>query len=145
METDRMVTQGRGAMTAAEFKTRREAVGATQQWVAKSLGRTVVTIKRWESGKCPVPDAAAALIEGVEEWGLHSLADLRATLEPPGCEPAGGLMVVLTRYRTESAFRAAFEHSKYSAAIHGMWVAAAREALVREGFEVLIRYDETPA
>jgi DNA-binding XRE family transcriptional regulator len=129
-------------MSASEFKTRREAIGATQQWVAKRLGHIPGTVKRWESGKCPVPFIAATLIRDTEEWAAAALADLRATLDPPCQQPSEVNVVTLTRYRDDTAFRAAFGNSKYSASIHAMWIARAREALVRDGYRVQIEYSE---
>ncbi|MDR1633745.1 MAG: helix-turn-helix domain-containing protein [Bifidobacteriaceae bacterium] len=57
-------------MSAAEFKTRREATGATQQWVARQLGHTTGTVNRWESGKCPVPVVAANLVRETDQSQL---------------------------------------------------------------------------
>lgn len=127
-------------MSAAEFKTRREATGATQQWVAKRLGHTPGTVKRWESGRCPVPLVAANLIRETEDWATSMLADLRAALDPSGSDPTGAGPVTLHRYRDEAAFTAAFGRSKYSASIHAMWVARARERLAYEGYHVEIEY-----
>jgi DNA-binding XRE family transcriptional regulator len=127
-------------MTAAEFKTRREATGATQSWVAKRLGHTPGTVKRWESGRCPVPLVAVTLIEDTEEWATRTLADLRATLDPPEVGAVDGKVITLERFCDDAAFRTAFGPSKYSASIHAMWLARAREALVSEGYEVRIEY-----
>jgi transcriptional regulator with XRE-family HTH domain len=135
-----MSDDGVRIMSAAEFKTRREATGATQSWVARRLGHTPGTVKRWESGRCPVPLVAVTLIEDTEEWAAGALADLRATLDPPGLEPPDDTVITLERYRDDATFRAAFGPSKYSASIHAMWLARAREALVRDGYRVRIEY-----
>ena len=125
-------------MSAAEFKTRREALGATQQWVARRLGHTAGTVKRWEAGKCAVPLPAANLIRDAETWATEALADIRATLDPPCQEP--GSVVTLIRYLNDSTFYADFGNSKYSASIHAMWVARVRESLAKDGYTVVIKY-----
>lgn len=53
-------------MTAAEFRTVREYLGLTAEWVADQLGVALRTVRRWEHGHSPIPDGVRQQMEAWE-------------------------------------------------------------------------------
>ncbi|KJR10258.1 helix-turn-helix domain-containing protein [Gordonia sihwensis] len=49
-------------MTSAEFRVARETLGLTTSWLATQFGVDERTVRRWDTGENPVPDARAALM-----------------------------------------------------------------------------------
>jgi transcriptional regulator with XRE-family HTH domain len=52
-----------------ELRERREALGLTQEAVARAVGVTGNTLSRWERGERPSPHALAALLRFYEDGG----------------------------------------------------------------------------
>lgn len=55
-------------MTPAEFKTLRESLGLTAQWLATRFTVSLRTIRNWEDGATPVPDAIAEELLNLEAF-----------------------------------------------------------------------------
>jgi transcriptional regulator with XRE-family HTH domain len=53
-------------MTDAEFRTAREFLGLTGEWLADHLGVSARTVRHWEQGKYPIPDGVRLAIEDLE-------------------------------------------------------------------------------
>jgi DNA-binding transcriptional regulator YiaG len=50
-------------MTPAQFKAAREAIGHTQDSLAREWGTKIRRIGRWEQGTCPIDPIAAYCIQ----------------------------------------------------------------------------------
>lgn len=53
-------------MTDAEFRTIREFLGLTGDWLAAHLGVSARTVRHWEQGKYSIPDGVRLAIEDLE-------------------------------------------------------------------------------
>ena len=53
-------------MKPEELKRRREALGMTQDDLARELGVKMMTVSRWERGVYPIPRHIALAIEAIE-------------------------------------------------------------------------------
>lgn len=54
-------------MTAAEFRTVREWLAVTGDWLAGHLGVNPRTIRSWEQGRDPIPDGVRLDLEALED------------------------------------------------------------------------------
>lgn len=50
-------------MTADEFRAALKSLGLRQRWLAERLGVETSTVNRWATGKAPVPQYAAYVLE----------------------------------------------------------------------------------
>ena len=85
------------AVTPAELKTAREALGLPSEWVADTAQVALRTVRHWETGATRVPDDVAA---AVELLAADICAHARGLL---GEHTAGP--VTLLRYRDEETLR----------------------------------------
>jgi transcriptional regulator with XRE-family HTH domain len=53
-------------MKPEELRRRREALGMTQDDLARELGVKMMTISRWERGVYPIPRHIALAVEAIE-------------------------------------------------------------------------------
>lgn len=53
-------------MKPEELKRRREALGLTQEQLARALDVAVMTISRWERGVNPIPHYIGLALEAIE-------------------------------------------------------------------------------
>ena len=53
-------------MKPEELKRRREALGLTQEQLARELAVAVMTVSRWERGVNPIPYHIALALEAIE-------------------------------------------------------------------------------
>lgn len=61
-------------MTPAEFKTVRESLGLSAQWLASRLSVSLRSIRHWEDGEIPIPDGVAAELLNLEDY-VEAAAD----------------------------------------------------------------------
>ena len=52
-------------MRPSKFRSVRQKLRLTQAELSHLLGVKELTVARWEGGKCRIPNAAAALVEGM--------------------------------------------------------------------------------
>lgn len=135
-------------MTAAEFRTLREACGLSQQAAANFFIPRVhlTSVQGWESGRSRVPAGVAddlrrldALLERAVLEMLDAWRDLAARHGEPDA-------VALLRWRTPAAY-AATHHAAEGLphGTHGALVTRAATALRRAGATVQIGYAEDAA
>lgn len=128
-------------MTSAEFKTVRESLGLTAQWIAEHCpnrdgGRGVQlrSVQYWEAGRTAVPADVADWLVGIEAGISQAVAQALAVVAK--APPVG--FVALVRYRTDAdlwQFRQDFR--PLPAACHAMLLGRLRAALAER--EVLSR------
>lgn len=109
-------------MTDAEFRTIREFLGLTSDWLAAHLGVSARTVRHWEQGKYPVPDGVRLAIEDLENrTGQFVGGCIDALMDLP--EP--GVIV----YRNDAEYHAAHPEISFPASWH-------RAAVARIALEV---------
>lgn len=91
-------------MTAAEFRTLRDALGLSVEACCRIFGVADRTIRRWDSGRLPVPPQVADELRAIDaDYDAAAAALIRhytdLSNQHGGAPPAGGL--VLLRYRTD--------------------------------------------
>lgn len=59
-------------MKPEELQCRREALGLTQEQLARELDVTVTTVSRWERGVFPVPHYIGLALEALERRGKEA-------------------------------------------------------------------------
>lgn len=103
-------------MTDAEFKTVREFLGLTGDWLAAHLHVDPRTIRHWEAGKYPIPDGVRLEIERLEEvTGVFIGSVVEALMDMP--DP--GVIV----YRNDAEYHAAHPEIGFPASWHRAVVA----------------------
>lgn len=91
-------------MTDAEFRTLRDALGLSVDACCRIFGVADRTIRRWDSGRLPVPPPVAAELRAIDaDYDEAAAALIRKytdlSNQHGGAPPAGG--VILLRYRTD--------------------------------------------
>lgn len=103
-------------MTDAEFRTIREFLGLSGDWLAAHLGVSARTVRHWEQGKYPVPDGVRLAIEDLENrTGQFVGGCIDALMDLP--EP--GVIV----YRNDAEYHAAHPEIEFPASWHRAVVA----------------------
>lgn len=94
-------------MYGAEFRTLRQSLGLSQEWVARQLGiRQKKTISFWENRPDPVPNDAVKLVSAI--WVQINAAATAAGVQVQEAKKAAGdqpLYVQLLVYRSERDLR----------------------------------------
>ena len=126
-------------MSCAQFKTLRESLGVTTQWVADAVQVNLRTAQRWEATLTP-PDDAVMLLEhwlAVFHRQMGTLLDELRTFEDEHGYPDTLEMV---RYRTlQSAQRAG---NDWPEEMHNGFLRYALLTLTFEGYDLRINYCE---
>lgn len=105
-------------MTDAEFRTIREWLGVSSEWLAGHLGVSTRTIRHWEAGKYPIPDGVRLEIERLEEQtGEFVGRVVDALLDVP--DP------VVVVYRSDAEYHAAHPEVGFPASWHRRVIARA--------------------
>lgn len=123
-------------MTPAEFKTLRESLGLTTEWLAQWAGVNDRTVKYWESGskntyRAVIPPGVAEGLQAIEaevEAMAKALADLA---EAQGAKT--GSTVALLRYKNEEDLLAKNPGWPYPNRTHGVIMSMARSLLAQRG------------
>lgn len=87
-------------MDPGEFQAVREYLGLTTEALAGMLGVRHDTVRRWESGRDPIPTRVREEVEQIEEYTAAAVGELVAALRDAR-DPA----VIV--YRTDAAMHAA--------------------------------------
>lgn len=103
-------------MTDAEFRTVREFLGLTGEWLAGHLSVTVRTIYHWEAGKFRIPDGVRLEMEDLEARTGEFIGGVVAALMDL---PDPGAFV----YRTDADYHAAHPEIEFPASWHRTVVA----------------------
>lgn len=103
-------------MTDAEFKTVREFLGLTGDWLAAHLHVDPRTVRNWEAGKYPIPDGVRLEIERLEEVTatfIDGVVDALMDMPDPG--------VIV--YRNDAEYHEAHPEIEFPASWHRAVVA----------------------
>jgi transcriptional regulator with XRE-family HTH domain len=103
-------------MTDAEFKTIREFLGLTSEWLASHLGVDPRTIRHWEAGKYQIPDGVRLEVERLEEVTggfIGNVVDALMDMPDPG----------VFVYRNDAEYHAAHPEIEFPASWHRAVVA----------------------
>jgi transcriptional regulator with XRE-family HTH domain len=125
-------------MTAAEFKTIRESLGVSIQWLAKEVGVKPRSVMAWESGQTEITASAAHMLERLE-LAVEIQVDDAVTelLENPDTPEE----ITLIRYRNDTEFWQSIPGSKpFTATMHAAMLARARRDLKSLGKNVEIKF-----
>lgn len=126
-------------MTPAEFKTLREYLGLSGQWVASQLFVSLRTVQHWESGRNAVSEKAERLLEQID--GLFESKIGKALADAYELSASGEHQVSLFRYPDdESLWQADSEMQGIPSAAHASLLARIRRELLQNGFSVQINY-----
>lgn len=119
-------------MTPAEFKTIRESLGLSAQWIANHLGVSLRTVRYWEAGeRVNIPDKSAVNLADMDA-GFGALVE-QALVNPPS---------VLVRYHTDAGlWRTRPDLAPLPAVAHAALLARIRTAILARGGTVSIEYD----
>ena len=108
-------------MNPETFRSKREALGLTQEQVAAAHDVNLRTAQRWESTHTP-PDYAVAWLDALAEEFMEqfdAVVDEASTLSE---ERDGDVDFTLTRYRTEESYRRAHGDSRFPWTVHCMLI-----------------------
>jgi len=109
-------TKGPDMTADASFRTRREALGLSAQWVAENLPNrngtptAIRTIQYWDAGGFP-PDRADeldALLDRFEDWISDELDQLESAIEGLTSDDELTTIIYLPRPRDEAALSALY-------------------------------------
>jgi len=132
-------------MTAAEFRTLRDALGLSVEACCRIFAVADRTIRRWDAGRLPVPPQVAAELRAIDaDYDAAAGAAARRCAEliahHGGAPPEGG--AILLRYRTDddlARYRPDLRHLGTQA--HGAMIDRAARALRAEcGIEPRIEW-----
>lgn len=87
-------------LSAATFRAMREGLGLSQAYVAEETGVSAQTVKRWESGRYPVPDDVSEWIILLKHRSDEVVIGAFESLMEAGAEGT----VDLSYYRTQEEF-----------------------------------------
>lgn len=118
-------------MTPAELKTLREALGLSQDQLARLAGVQGRTIRHWEAGRNSAPDDVAAMVAridaGLDRQVQQALTTARELIAQAGRLPD---CIDLLRYRTDADLWAAHpDYAPLPVTTHAVMLARTRRAL----------------
>jgi transcriptional regulator with XRE-family HTH domain len=105
------------ALTAAEFRVAREALGVTGDWLAARLSVTDRQVRRWEAGTTPVPAGVADELRGLADAQDAFVDAVIEALREDGPDHVDGQAWV-TVYPSDTAYLADHPDSPWSAGWH---------------------------
>jgi len=96
-----MATNNR-VMTPAEFKTIRESLGLTAQWIAANAGVKLRTAQYWEAGRMAVPADVASMLDRIDKILDSAVAQAVAHIDELAEHHGAPPEITLVRYRTDA-------------------------------------------
>lgn len=129
-------------MGPAEFKTLRESLGLTAQWVCNRAGVALRTLRYWEAGeRVKIPKDVCAMLMEVDASFDNAVSHACAQTEGLGKNHGAPAAVTLLRYRTDAdLWRFRSDMKGLPATAHAALLARLRTALVARGVTVSIIY-----
>lgn len=89
-------------MTAAEFRTLRDALGLSVDVCCRLFGVADRTIRRWDSGRLPVPDPVAhQLLEVDADFDSAAAGAVRKALDEVARRGEAPADITIVRYRSD--------------------------------------------
>lgn len=131
-------------MTPAEFKTIRESLGLTAQWIADQAGVKLRTCQYWEAGRMAVPKDVSKFLEEIDKNIEASVAKSMALIDEMtqklGAPPEE---VTLLRYKTDQdLWRFRPDMKPLPATAHAAMLSRLRRALSTRQIPSAIEYME---
>lgn len=96
-----MTTNNR-VMTPAEFKTIRESLGLTAQWIADNAGVKLRTAQYWEAGRMAVPADVASMLDRIDKTLDSTVAQAVAHIDDLTEQHGAPAEIALVRYRSDA-------------------------------------------
>ncbi|NKD46315.1 DUF1870 family protein [Haematospirillum jordaniae] len=128
-------------MSPAEFRTTREALGLTAQWVANFARVSLRTAQYWEEGRRVVPSSVEDALEAIDQALEASITQALEQVDALIDSGNGPDEIVLIRYRTDEdlwAFRP--DMRPLPASTHAAMLARLRRALRARGVTTFIEF-----
>ena len=127
-------------MNSAEFKTIRESLGLTPQWVAHETAVKLITVQHWETGRERVPNEVAELLESIDKNFDFVVSQAIAKIDElinQGSVPE----IALIRYRSDDdLWRFQPDMKPLPASSHAAMLARLRRLLWIRGVPSIIEY-----
>jgi transcriptional regulator with XRE-family HTH domain len=130
-------------VTAAEYRTLREACGLSLQAAADFHDVSIRTVQHWETGRNNVPDGAGEELGRLNAGIERAVSEAVGLYREKGGEHGAPDVVALVRYRSDEDYagsRAAREGLPH--ACHNALIGRLKLALERVGARVEISYGE---
>jgi hypothetical protein len=89
-------------MTPAEFKTIRESLGLTAQWIADQAYVQLRTAQYWEAGRTAVPADVANMLHGIDKKLEATVAQAVARIDELTKHHGAPAKITLLRYRSNA-------------------------------------------
>ena len=130
-------------MTAAEYRTIREACGLSQQGAADLHSVRLRTIQHWEAGRNAIPAGASAELRDLDRRLEHAVTEGVRLYHDKRGEFGDPSAVVLVRYRTPAAFAGSRPDAEgLTLDTHSALIGRLRRALEAVGAPVTIAWAE---
>lgn len=128
-------------MTPAEFKTTREALGLTAQWIADHTKIGLRTVQHWDVGSRVVPSSVEDMLEAIDQTLEATVAQALEQVDSLVDHGSGPDEIVLIRYRTdEDLWRFRPDMQPLPASTHAAMLARLRRALRARGIQTTIEF-----
>ncbi len=128
-------------MSPAEFRTTREALGLTAQWVANYAKVSLRTAQYWEEGRRVVPPSVEAALEAIDQMLEASVEQALEQVDTLIAEGSVPDEITLIRYRTDEhlwEFRP--DMRPLPSSTHAAMLARLRRALRARGITTFIEF-----
>ncbi len=89
-------------MTPAEFKTIRESLGLTAQWIADQAGVKLRTAQYWEAGRMAVPEDVAKMLDNIDKMLDSTVSQALAFIDITAKDHGAPSEIYLVRYRSDA-------------------------------------------
>lgn len=128
-------------MTPAEFKTLRESLGLTAQWVADHAGVKLRTVQYWESGRMNVPEGVSDMLFSIDKKLEASVAQAVIFIHDFVKKCEAPAVCAFVRYRTDAdLWRFRPDMKPLPATTHAVMLARLRRALAAWDIPTAIEY-----
>ena len=137
-----MTTNNR-AMTPAEFKTMRESLGLTAQWIADNACVKLRTAQYWEAGRMAVPADVAGMLDRIDKTLESTVAQAVAHIDDLSEQHGAPAEITLVRYRTDAdLWRFRPDMKPLPATTHAAMLSRLRRALWSRSIPSVIEFME---
>lgn len=128
-------------MTPAEFRTMRETLGLTGQWVADRADVSLRAVQYWDEGRWVVPEAVEDMLETIEQTLEAAVEQALEQVDESIARGAVPDEITLIRYRTDKdLWRFRPDMQPLPATTHGVLVTRLKRALCTKGIAATIEF-----
>jgi transcriptional regulator with XRE-family HTH domain len=130
-------------MTPAEFKTIRESLGLTAQWIADHAGVKLRTVQYWEAGRMAVPADVANMLNDIDKTLEATVEQAIAHIDELTKQQVALAEITLVRYRTDAdLWRFRPDMKPFPATTHAAMLSRLRRALWSRNIQSIIEFME---